>query len=149
MMVRGQIIIYTPLSFFVFFFSSSLIYEMINTVNSNLLLANTYWYFDDPDMSVAYRHNKEQHKEEAGYQNNLIPVAWAILVMGLSLAAVILLYVWIGHIGPSFSSDVLQKQQQKLRQQYGLPYKPVITDSKMLQTPPSERGLPGYLTNPQ
>jgi hypothetical protein len=69
--------------------------------------------------------------------------------MGLSLAAVILLYVWFGHIGPTFSSDVLQKQQQELRQQYGLPYKPPITDPKMLQTPPSERDLPGYFTNPQ
>jgi hypothetical protein len=150
MMIEAQIIIYTPLSFFLFFFCSCLIYEMINMVNSNLLLANTYWYFDDLDMSAAYRHNKEQHKEEgAGYQNHLTPIAWAILVMGLSLAAVILLYVWFGHIGPTFSSDVLQKQQQELRQQYGLPYKPPITDPKMLQTPPSERDLPGYFTNPQ
>jgi hypothetical protein len=101
-------------------------------------------------MSTGYHsHDKEQHKEEAGYQNHLIPVAWAILVMGLSLAAVILLYVWFGHIGSTYSSDTLQKQQQELRQQYGLPYKPVITDPKMLQTPPSERSLPGYDTNPR
>jgi hypothetical protein len=82
---------------------------MINTVNANLLLANAYSYFDDTDMSAAYHHDKEQ--EEAGYQNHLIPVAWAILVMGLSLAAIIILYVWFGHIGPTFSSDVLQRQQ--------------------------------------
>ena len=103
-------------------------------------------------MSAGYHHtlNKEQqYKEEAGYQNQLIPVAWAILVMGVSLAAVILLYVWIGHIGPTYSSDTLQRQQQELRQQYGLPYKPIITDPKTLQTPPSERGLPGYNTNPK
>jgi hypothetical protein len=102
-------------------------------------------------MATEYHHplNKDQqHKEEKGYQNRLIPVAWAILVMGLSLAVVILLYVWIGHIGPTFSSDVLQKQQQELRQQYGLPYRPVITDPKTLQTPPSLRGVPGYDTNP-
>lgn len=102
-------------------------------------------------MSTEYHHplNKEQqHKEETGYQNRLIPVAWAILVMGLSLAVVILLYVCIGHIGPTFSSDVLQKQQQELRQQYGLPYQPTITDPKTLQTPPSLRGVPGYDTNP-
>ena len=94
---------------------------------------------------------QHQHKEEAGggYQNRLIPVAWAILVMGVSLAAVILLYVWIGHIGPSYSSDTLQSQQQGLRQQYHLPYRPVITDPKVLQTPPSERGLAGYDTSPQ
>ena len=41
------------------------------------------------------------------------------------------------------------KTKQELRQQYGLPYQPAITDPKMLQTPPSERGLPGYNTNPQ
>jgi hypothetical protein len=69
--------------------------------------------------------------------------------MGLSLAAVILLYIWIGHIGPTFSSDTLQRQQQALREQDGLPYKPIVTDPKMLQTPPSERGLPGYFTNPK
>ena len=96
-------------------------------------------------MSAGHQHKEE----ESGYQNRLIPVAWAILVMGLSLAVVILLYVWIGHIGPTYSSDTLQRQQQELRQQYGLPYKPVITDPKALQTPPSERGLPAYNTNPQ
>jgi hypothetical protein len=39
-------------------------------------------------MATEYHHplNKDQqHKEETGYQNRLIPVAWAILVMGLSL----------------------------------------------------------------
>jgi hypothetical protein len=57
-------------------------------------------------MSAGYHnsHDKEQHKEEARYQNRLIPVAWAILVMGISLAVVILLYVWIGHI------DLLTRQ---------------------------------------
>jgi hypothetical protein len=62
-----------------------------------------------------------------------------ILVMGLSLAAVILLWVWFGHIGPSFSSETLAQQQKTLREQYGLPYKPVITDPAILQTPPSLR----------
>jgi hypothetical protein len=97
---------------------------------------------------MCAHHEKSREGQEAGYQN-LTPVAWAILVMGLSLAAVIILYVSFGHIGPSFSSDTLQKQQQALRQQYNLPYRPLITDPKMLQTPPSERGLPGYATNPQ
>ena len=96
-------------------------------------------------MSAGHQHKEEQ----SGDQNRLIPVAWAILVMGISIAVVILLYVWIGHIGPTYSSDTLQRQQQELRQQYGLPYKPVITDPKTLQTPPSERGLPAYNTNPQ
>ena len=92
-------------------------------------------------------HHEKQVSQES-YQN-LIPVAWAILVMGLSLAAVIILYIWFGHIGSTFSADTLQRQQQALRQQYGLPYRPIITDPKMLQTPPSERGLSGYFTNPK
>src|ERR1041385_8580999 len=102
-------------------------------------------------MTAMYAHH-EKHQESqvgAGYQQNLISVAWAILVMGLSLAAVIILYVWFGHIGSTFSADTLQRQQQALRQQYGLSYRPIITEPKMLQTPPSERGLPGYFTNPK
>jgi hypothetical protein len=75
-----------------------------------------------------------------GY-GNLTPVAWSILTMGLSLAVVILLWVWFGHIGPSFSDQTLAKQQQELRDQYHLPYRPIITDPKVLQTPPSERNL--------
>jgi hypothetical protein len=96
---------------------------------------------------MCAHHEKQEEPEYQ--QNNLIPIAWAILVMGLSLAAVILLYVWIGHIGPTFSSDTLQRQQQALRKQYGLPHKPIVIDPKMLQTPPSERSLPGYFTNPK
>jgi hypothetical protein len=79
--------------------------------------------FDDTEMCA---HHEKQ--EEPEYQNRLVPVAWAILVMGVSLAAVILLYNWIGHIGPTFSSDTLQRQQQALRKQYGLTYKPIVTD---------------------
>ena len=95
-------------------------------------------------------HTKHQESQVgAGYQQNLISVALAILVMGLSLAAVIILYVWFGHIGSTFSADTLQRQQQALRQQYGLSYRPIITDPKILQTPPSERGLPGYFTDPK
>ncbi len=43
------------------------------------------------DDAVMCAHHEKQ--EEAGHQNQLIPIAWAILVMGLSLAAVILLYL--------------------------------------------------------
>ena len=96
--------------------------------------------------STSLHVKKDQDRQ--GYQN-LTPVAWAILTMGLSLAAVIIIYVWFGYIGPSFSSQTLAQQQQTLRQQYHLPYRPLITDPKVLQTPPSERGLPGYLTSPK
>ena len=72
-------------------------------------------------------------KSSAGY-GNLIPVAWSILVMGISLAIVIVLYVWFGYLGPSFSEDVLVKQQTDLRERY---------DPEVLLTPPSMRGLNG------
>ena len=82
------------------------------------------------------------HEEYAGHgYKNMTAIALSILVMGVSLALVILLWVWIGHIGPSFSSDTLIEQQKTLRQQYDLPKQPVITDPKMLLTPPSLRAL--------
>jgi hypothetical protein len=82
------------------------------------------------------------HEEYEGHgYKNMTTIALSILVMGLSLAIVILLWVWIGHIGPSFSSDTLIVQQKTLRQQYDLPKQPVITDPKMLLTPPSLRAL--------
>lgn len=89
---------------------------------------------------MCAHHDKEV---EGGGYNNLTAVAWSILVMGLSLAAVIVLWVWFGHIGPTYSSDTLAKQQESLRAQYHLPFRPVITDSKVLQTPPSLRNLTG------
>jgi hypothetical protein len=98
---------------------------------------------------MCTHHEKQQESQKEAEYQNLIPVAWAILVMGLSIAAVIILYVWFGHMGSTFSADTLQRQQQALRQQYGLSYRPIITDPKILQTPPSERGLPGYFTNPK
>ena len=87
---------------------------------------------------MCAHHEKEQ--EPHGY-NNLTVVALTILVMGVSLAGVILLWIWFGHVGPSFSSETLAQQQKDLRQQYGLPYKPIITDPTLLQTPPSLRNL--------
>ena len=78
-------------------------------------------------------------QSSTGY-GNLIPVAWSILVMGISLALVIVLYVWFGYIGPSFSEDVLQEQQTELRKQFNLPPEEVTTDPQVLLTPPSLRG---------
>jgi hypothetical protein len=74
--------------------------------------------------------------------NRLVPVAWAILLMGFSLTGVILIYLWIGHIGPTFSSDVMNLQQSRLRQMYGLPSQPIVTDKRILQIPPSLRNVP-------
>ena len=85
---------------------------------------------------MCAHHEKQQ--ESHGY-GNLTVVALTILVMGLSLAAVILLWIWFGHVGPSYSENTLAQQQKALRHQYSLPYKPIITDPAILQTPPSLR----------
>ncbi len=74
-------------------------------------------------------------------------VGWSILVMGISLATVIILWGWIGHIGPTYSSDTLIHQQKILRQHFGLPPQPVITDPKLLLTPPSLRDVKNNTEN--
>lgn len=80
-------------------------------------------------------------KEAQGGYGNLTGVAWSILVMGLSLAAVIILWVWFGHVGPTFSEDVLANQQRTLREHFGLPIQGKIDDPEILQTPPSLRDV--------
>ncbi|HXX96024.1 MAG TPA: hypothetical protein VEL11_02770 [Candidatus Bathyarchaeia archaeon] len=65
-----------------------------------------------------------------------------IMVMALSLVAVVILWATFGHIGPTFSSDVMTLQRAKLRHHFGLPPEPIITNLKILQIPPSERSLP-------
>ncbi|HEY7082533.1 MAG TPA: hypothetical protein VH500_22820 [Nitrososphaeraceae archaeon] len=81
------------------------------------------------------------HKMLSNNYNNLVPIAWAILVMGLSLTAIILVYLWIGHIGPTYSSDAMNLQQRRLRRWYGLPPEPIVTDKRILQIPPSLRNV--------
>ena len=81
-------------------------------------------------------------KSSVGY-GNLVPVAWSILVMGISLAIVIVLYVWFGYLGPTFSDDVLTEQQAELRKKYDLPPEEIITDPEVLLTPPSLRDVSG------
>jgi plastocyanin len=80
-------------------------------------------------------------KEAQGGYGNLTGVAWSILVMGLSLAAVIILWVWFGYIGPTFSEDVLANQQRILRENFGLPIQGTVNDPEILQTPPSLRNV--------
>jgi len=81
------------------------------------------------------------HEEAQGGYGNLTGVAWSILVMGLSLAAVIILWVWFGYIGPTFSEDVLANQQRILREHFGLPIQGTVDDPEILQTPPSLRNV--------
>jgi plastocyanin len=87
---------------------------------------------------MCAHHEKEGQGQ--GY-NNLIGVAWSILVMGLSLAAVIILWVWFGYIGPTFSEDILANQQRTLRENFGLPVQEAVDDPSVLQTPPSLRNI--------
>jgi hypothetical protein len=68
-------------------------------------------------------------------------VAWSILVMGLSLAVIIIAYVMYGHIGPSFSAERINEQQAELRKEYGLPAHEVIRNQSVLLTPPSLRAV--------
>lgn len=86
--------------------------------------------------------NHKKHSSPYHYEDNyLVPVAWAILVMGSSLAVIVVLWSSIGYIGSSYSADKLIEQQVALRDQYDLPPRPVITDPNELETPPSLRSI--------
>ncbi|MDQ4102027.1 MAG: cupredoxin domain-containing protein, partial [Thermoproteota archaeon] len=62
------------------------------------------------------------------------------LVMGISLAVIIILWATFGYIGPNFSTQVMEEQQEWLHERYGLP--PVQELSpEMLQVPPSLRNV--------
>ena len=69
------------------------------------------------------------------------PFGFYFIVMGVSLAVIYLLWASFGYIGPSFSSDILNKQQTQLRADYGLPEKAIVTNPKILETPPSLRDI--------
>lgn len=75
-----------------------------------------------------------------GYSKHMKGVAVAILVMGISLATIMIIYVAFGHIGPVFSAGVMEKQQETLTKQYGLPPKEPIS-KEMLEVPPSLRNV--------
>lgn len=67
-------------------------------------------------------------------------VAKSILVMGLSLAAIILAYLWFGHIGPSFSTAVMEEQQEDLIERFDLPPGESVPP-ELLEVPPSLRNV--------
>lgn len=75
------------------------------------------------------------------YSPHMRGVALSLLVMGLSLAGIIMAYISFGHVGPKFSAELLVKQQASLRKEYGLPPKPVITNDTLLLVPPSLRNI--------
>ena len=81
------------------------------------------------------------HDEESkGYTPHMRGVALGILVMGISLAIIIVLWATIGYQGPDFSTQVMERQQEMLHEQYGLPPPPELSP-EMLQVPPSLRSV--------
>jgi hypothetical protein len=81
------------------------------------------------------------HKDDdkqSGYR--LTGVAWSILIMGVSLAAIVIIYISFGYIGPSFSTGVMEQQQEELRERYGLPPLPPVSPEEA-EIPPSLRGI--------
>jgi hypothetical protein len=80
---------------------------------------------------------------------SLVPIGWALLVMTLSLTAIAISYITFGHLS-GYAFKTLELQQKRVRQQYGLPPVPIVTDPKILQIPPSFRDMPSaYYTSPE
>src|SRR5918996_1397538 len=78
-------------------------------------------------MSSPHSHNEEGK----GYSPHM---------RGVALAAVIILWATFGYKGSAFSTEVMERQQAWLHEQYGLP--PVQELSpEMLEVPPSLRGV--------
>lgn len=85
-------------------------------------------------------HKRDDDK--GGYSKHIVGAGVGILAMGLSLATIIAVYLWFGHIGPSYSTSVMVQQQAKLREQYGLPPEPPLSP-QVLEVPPSLRNVTG------
>lgn len=81
------------------------------------------------------------HEGGYGSSPHMRTVAWSILVMGVSLAIVIALYIGFGWMpGSNFSNEVMKEQQEELREQYGLPPAEELT-AEEAEIPPSLRDL--------
>jgi hypothetical protein len=81
------------------------------------------------------------HEGGYGSSPHMRTVALSILVMGVSLAIIIVLYISFGwEAGSNFSDRVMKDQQEELREQYGLPPTEEIT-AQEAQIPPSLRDL--------
>jgi hypothetical protein len=69
--------------------------------------------------------------------------------MALSLTAIAISFASFGHL-TGYASKIMELQQKRLRQQYGLPPAHIVTDPKILQVPPSLRNmLSAYYTDPK
>jgi cytoskeletal protein RodZ len=54
-------------------------------------------------MSKGEKHNKFSDKRDEG--SDLVRVAWAILVMGISISLVIIIYIWFGHLASTYQIE--------------------------------------------
>jgi plastocyanin len=87
-------------------------------------------------MSSPHSHDEEGK----GYSPHMRGVALGILVMGVSLAVIIILWTTFGYKGSAFSTEVMERQQAWLHEQYGLPPLQELSP-EMLEVPPSLRGI--------
>ncbi len=91
-------------------------------------------------MTFVVIMSKEGDLPKLPFKNRKLgTIGISFIVIGLSLLFIYILWASFGHIGPSFSSDILNLQQSTLRAQYHLPEEPIVTDPTVLQTPPSLR----------
>lgn len=63
------------------------------------------------------------------------------LIMAISLIIIFIMWASFGYIGPQFSIDVLEKQQETLREHYGLAPLTKSDDPALAQIPPSLREI--------
>jgi plastocyanin len=105
-------------------------------------LSHFHSIYNGIDKVIAKKMSSphSDNEESKGYSAHMRGVALAILVMGVSLAVIILLWIEFGYMGSAFSTQIMQKQQESLRKQYGLPPQPTLS-SKMLEVPPSLRNI--------
>jgi hypothetical protein len=117
-------------------------FSILNSGNQGLIVSEYPIYHCKITMVNAINHQKK-------VGTSLVPIGLALLVMVLSLTAVAIVYISFGHL-PGYASKILELQQTRLRQQYGLPPARIITDPKILQIPPSLRDmLSAYYNNPK
>jgi hypothetical protein len=96
-------------------------------------------------MIYTSNHLNKQYNEG----HSLVPVGLALLVMVLSLTAIAISFTSFGHL-TGYASKIVEQQQKRLRQQYGLAPDHIVTDPNILQVPPSLRDMLGaYYNDPK
>ena len=81
---------------------------------------------------------EDKDTRQNSYSKHLVGAALGILVMGVSIAGISAMWLAFGHIGQGFSKRVLDAQQDRLHELYGLPQEPEISP-ELLEVPPSLR----------